>query len=104
VRKKMMVYRSVAEMPLHYVPVEELERNLDADVAWADAHCGPDVPPLTRPRGRPKKGTAAVHSTSRTVRMDDAAWEKAAALAKKIGVSRNAVLQIAVLKLASAGR
>jgi len=35
--------------------------------------------------------------------MDDAAWEKAAALAKKIGVSRNAVLQIAVLKLASAG-
>jgi len=100
-KPKVKVYRSIAEMPHHYVSVEELERNLDADVAWADAHYGPDVPPLTRPRGRPKKGTAPAHSTSRTVRMDDAAWERAAALAKKIGVTRNAVLQIAVLKLAA---
>jgi len=100
VKKKLTIYKSLAEMPHHYVSVDELEKNLDRDASYFEKHYGPDVPPLTRPRGRPKKGAAPVHSTSRTVRMDDAAWEKAAALAKKIGVSRNAVLQIAVLKLA----
>ena len=98
------IYRSLADAPAVYVSVEESERTLDRDAAYFEKNYGPDVPPLTRPRGRPKKGTAPAHSTSRTVRMDDAAWESASALAKKIGVSRNAVLQIAVLKLASAGR
>jgi hypothetical protein len=101
---KPKVYRSIAEMPHHYVSIEELEKNLDADAAWADAHYGPDVPPLTRPRGRPKKGSPAAHSTARTVRMADDAWVTAEALAAEIGVTRNAVLQIAVLKLASAKR
>ena len=100
-RKK--IYHSLDELPKDgpFVSIEEAERTLDADAAYFEKHYGPDVPPLTRPRGRPKKGTAPTHSTSRTVRMDDAAWEKAAALAKRIGVTRNAVLQIAVLKLAA---
>jgi|BarGraNGADG00212_2_1021979.scaffolds.fasta_scaffold147889_1 hypothetical protein len=98
---KSKIYRSLAEAPAVYVPLQELRRAQAADAAWFEKHLGPDVPPLLlRPRGRPKKGTPPAKSTSRTVRMADAAWETAGALAKKIGVSRNAVLQLAVLDMA----
>jgi len=98
-RKKIL--HSLSDPSIVYVPLDEARASHAADAAYFDKHLGPDVPArLVRPRGRPKKGTPTAKSTSRTVRMADAAWETAGALAKKIGVSRNAVLQLAVLDMA----
>ena len=95
------IYHSFTDAPAIFVPLEEARASHAADAAWFEKHLGPDVPArLIRPRGRPKKGTAPAKSTSRTVRMADSAWDTAGALAKRIGVSRNAVFQIAVMKLA----
>jgi hypothetical protein len=98
---KKKILHSLADPSIVYVPLEEARASHAADAAYFDKHLGPDVPArLIRPRGRPKKGTPPAKSTSRTVRMADAAWDTAGALAKKIGVSRNAVLQLAVLNMA----
>jgi hypothetical protein len=98
---KKKILHSLSDPSIVYVPLEEARASHAADAAYFDKHFGPDVPArLIRPRGRPKKGTPPAKSTSRTVRMADAAWETAGVLAKKIGVSRNAVLQLAVLNLA----
>jgi hypothetical protein len=98
---KKKILHSLSDPSIVYVPLEEARASHAADAAYFDKHLGPDVPArLIRPRGRPKKGTPPAKSTSRTVRMADAAWDTAGALAKKIGVSRNAVLQLAVLHMA----
>ena len=100
--KRAKTYHSLSDAPAVYVPLKAARASHAADAKWVEENLGPDVPArLIRPRGRPKKGTPPAKSTSRTVRMADAAWDTAGALAKRIGVSRNAVLQLAVLKMAN---
>jgi hypothetical protein len=100
--KHAKTYHSLSEALAVYVPLKVSRASQAADAKWVEENLGPDVPArLVRPRGRPKKGTPPVRSTSRTVRMPDAAWDTASVLAKRIGVSRNAVLQLAILNLAN---
>ncbi len=92
---KVKVYKSIGEMPHRYVPIEELEKNLDADAAWAEKHYGPNVPRIT-PRGRPRKGTAVEAGAVHTVRVPDSLWKAAKRKAERMGLTSNAAVQLAL--------
>lgn len=95
-RPKVKVYKSLDEMPHVYVPVEEIEKNYAAEVAWADANFGPHVPPLLTPRGRPRRGTKTEPSKVHAVRLKESAWRAFREKAKAAGLTPNAALQLAV--------
>ncbi len=95
-KPKPKVYRSVAEIPAHhFVPVAEIMKSYDAEVAWAEKHYGPDVPPLT-PRGRPRRGVKTEPSKVHAVRIKESAWQAFCAKAKAAGLTANAALQLAL--------
>jgi hypothetical protein len=87
--------RAIAEMPHQYVPLEELEKNLDRDASYAEKHFGPDVPRLI-PRGRPRKGTVVEAGKVHTVRVPGSLWNAAKCQAERLGLSPNAAVQLAL--------
>ena len=100
--RKPKVYHSLDEPPKDgpFVSVEEIEKNLEAEVAWADAHFGPHVPPLTR-RGRPRRGTKTEPSKVHAVRLKESTWAALRARAKAAGLTTNAAVQLAIAAWAS---
>ena len=82
--KKTM--RSLSEAKIH-VSAAEVMKNYAAEAAAADV--------LILGRGRPKKGTAPVPSTARSVRMQVSLWKGINARAKALGLSTNAALRLA---------
>lgn len=102
--KAKKVYRSVAELPRVYVPVEEVMKNYAAEAAEADRRYGPHVPPLT-PRGRPRKGTKVEGSKVHSVRLGVSVWAVLERKAKALRITPNAAVQLAVREWAErAGR
>lgn len=100
--KKSKVYRSVAELPRVYVPVEEIEKNFKREAARVDRRYGPHVPPLV-PRGRPRKGSKVEKSASHSVRMAESVWDAARAQAKALGITTNAAVRLAVIEWTARG-
>ncbi len=95
--RKTKVYRSVAELPPVYVPVDEIEKNFKREAAAADRRYGPHAPPLV-PRGRPRKGATVEKSTSHSVRMAESVWDAARMRARTLGITTNAAVQLAVIE------
>ncbi len=95
--RKPRIYRSVAEIPPVYVPVEAIEKNFEREAARADRRYGPHVPPLV-PRGRPRKGAKVEKSSSHSVRMAESVWKATRRRAKTLGITTNAAVQLAVIE------
>ena len=95
-KRTKKTYRSLAELPKVYVPLEEAKRTLTRDAAWFEKHLGPDVPRITRP-GRPRKGVKVEPGKIRSLRIPDSAWRALESRAKSEGLSTNAAVRLAVL-------
>ena len=95
--KKSKVYRSIADLPPVYVPVEEVEKHFTREAAAADRRYGPHVAALV-PRGRPRKGAVVERSASHSVRMAESVWASARDRAKALGITTNAAVQLAVIE------
>ena len=95
-KRTKKTYRSLAELPKVYVPLEEAKRTLARDAAWFEKHLGPDVPRITR-RGRPRKGVKVEPGKIRSLRIPDSAWRALESRAKSEGLSTNAAVRLAVL-------
>src|SRR5450756_541762 len=68
-KRSRKTYRSLAELPKTFVPVEEATRSQAKDAAWIEKRSGPEVLRITR-RGRPPNDSvkAPRHSRSRPSR------------------------------------
>jgi hypothetical protein len=95
-KRTRKTYRSLAELPKTFVPVEEAKRTQAKDAAWIEKRFGPDVPRITR-RGRPPKGEKVQPGRIRSLRIPDATWRALQRQAKASGLSTNAAVQLAVL-------
>ncbi len=95
-KRSRKTYRSLAELPKVYVPLEEAKRTLARDAAWFDNHLGPDLPRITR-RGRPPKGVKVEPGRVRSLRIPDSTWRALQRQAKASGLSTNSAVRLAVL-------
>ena len=89
-------YRSLAELPKAFVPVDEAKRTRAKDAASIEKRFGPDVPRITR-RGRPPKGEKVEPGRVRSLRIADSTWRVLKKQAKASGLTTNAAVQLAVL-------
>jgi hypothetical protein len=95
-KRSRKTYRSLAELPKVYVPLEEAKRTLARDAVWFEKNLGPGVPRITR-RGRPPKGTKVEPGRVRSLRIPDSAWRALQRQAKASGLSTNTAVRLAVL-------
>ena len=95
-KRTRKTYRSLAELPKVYVPLEEAKRTLARDAAWFENNLGPDIPRITR-RGRPPKGTKVEPGRVRSLRIPDSTWRALQRQAKASGLSTNTAVRLAVL-------
>jgi len=96
-RKRLRkTYRSLADLPKTFVPIEEARRTQARDAAWIEKQFGPEVRRITR-RGRPPNGQKVQPSRVRSLRIPDSAWRALQRQAKASGLSTNAAVRLAVL-------
>ncbi|MFI5119681.1 MAG: hypothetical protein ACHQM4_04670 [Thermoanaerobaculia bacterium] len=95
-KRPRKTYRSLAELPKVYVPLEDAKSTLADDAAWFGKHLGPDVPRITR-RGRPPKGVKVEPGRVRSLRIPDSTWRALQRQAKASGLSTNTAVRLAVL-------
>ena len=101
--KVKKTYRSLAELPKVYVPLDEAKRTRERDAAWIEMRLGPGVPRITSP-GRPRKGTVVEAGRVHSIRVPDSDWEALQARAKAAGLSTNTAIRLAVLSWTNGGR
>jgi hypothetical protein len=95
-KRTRKTYRSLAEVPKVYVPLEKAKRTLAHDAAWFEKNLGPDVPRITR-RGRPPKGAKVEPGRVQSLRILDSTWRALQKQAKASGLSTNTAVRLAVL-------
>lgn len=95
-KRTRKTYRSLAELPKTFVPLEEAKRTQAKDAAWIEKRFGPEVLRITR-RGRPPKGAKVEPGRVRSLRIPDSTWRTLQRQAKASGLSTNAAVRLAVL-------